>query len=381
MSGIRALRSADLPAVCALYERVVRSGTTEYPAALPGYFERTLLDHPWFDDTIPSLVYETQDGEIVGFIGSYTRRMRLDGRALRLACSGQLVAAPETRHKGVGALLMRRYLAGPQDITITDGATDHVRRIWTGLGGRTSTTQSIGWVKFLRPSKVGEFLTRRRGREWLTRSLRFVGSGVDAAARRIADRVPRLLPAEPATTADELGPDDLVEQLRQADGRLRLRPDYDAAYVRWLFTELDAVTFRGTPVHHLVRDGRGRVLGWYVYCLEPGSIAQVMQVAAPGGDVEAVLGHLFWHADTRGAAAVTGRVEAHTIAELQRNRCLLVPSEWSLVQSEDQGVLALLDTPRTLLTRLDGEWWMGHHSLWLGADAIAARLAAASSVP
>jgi hypothetical protein len=377
MSGIRALRRDDIPAVCALYERVVRSGTTEYPAALPAYFEQTLLDHPWFDDGIPSLVYETQDGEIVGFLGSYARRMRLDGRRLRLACSGQLVAAPETRHAGVGALLLRRYLAGPQDITITDGATNYVRRIWTGLGGRTDTTASIGWVKFLRPSKVGTFLTRRRGIRWLTRSIGLVGSGVDAALRRIAHRVPGLLPAEPATAVEELGPADLVEQIDNAARHLRLRPDYDAAYVEWLFTELSAVSFRGTPVRHLVRDGRGRVLGWYIYYLEPGSIAQVMQVAAPDGEMGPVLGHLFWHADTNGAAAVTGRVEAHTMSELRRNRCLLVPSEWSLVHSQDQSVLALLGTPETLLTRLDGEWWMGHHSLWLSADAIAARLAAA----
>ena len=65
------------------------------------------------------------------------------------------------------------------------------------------------------------------------------------------------------------------------------------------------------------------------------------------------------------------------MSELQRHRCLLMPSDWSLVHSQDQCVLALLGTPDTLLTRLDGEWWMGHHSLWLSADAIAARLVAA----
>ncbi|MGD9530798.1 N-acetyltransferase family protein [Pseudonocardia sp.] len=378
MSGIRPLAREDLPEVCSLYERVVRSGTPEHPLALEDYFARTLIDHPWFDEDIPSLVYETREGEIAGFLGSYARRMRLDGRAVRLGCSGQLVAAPEARHKGVGALLMRRYLAGPQDITITDGATDYVRRIWTGLGGRTDTAASIGWVKFLRPAQVGAFLSRRRGRRWLTRSIGFVGSPVDAAARRLAGRVPGVLPLEPQTFTEQLDAATLVEQVGSAARHLRLHPDYDTAYVDWLFEELAAVTFRGTPVRHLVRDVRGRVLGWYVYYLEPGSVAQVMQVAAPGGDMAAVLGHLFWHADSQGAAAVTGRVEAHTVSELHGNRCLLVPSEWSLVHSEDQSVLALLGTPETLLTRLDGEWWMGHHSLWLSTEAIAARLAAAT---
>lgn len=377
MSGIRALTREDLPQVCSLYERVARSGGTTHPAALADYFARTLLDHPWFDEELPSLVYETRDGEIAGFLGSYARRMRLDGRAVRLACSGQLVAAPEVRQKGVGALLMRRYMAGPQDVTITDGATDYVRRIWNGLGGRTDTTASIGWVKFLRPAQVGAFLSRRRGRRWLTRSLGVVGAGIDAAARRVASRMPGALPVEPRTHAEELDAATLAEQVGAAGRYLRLRPDYDVSYLGWLFDELAAVTFRGTPVRHLVRDDRGRVLGWYVYCVERGSVAQVMQVAAPGGDMAAVLGHLFWHADSQGAAAVTGRVEAHTVGDLHAHRCLLVPSEWSLVHSRDQSVLALLGSSETLLTRLDGEWWMGHHSLWLSAEAIAARLAAA----
>ncbi len=37
---------------------------------------------------------------------------------------------------GVGALLMRRHLSGPQELTITDGPTDTVRRMWAGLGGQ-----------------------------------------------------------------------------------------------------------------------------------------------------------------------------------------------------------------------------------------------------
>jgi hypothetical protein len=372
---MRPLQRADLSAVCTLYERVVRSGGDEFPPQLLGYFERTLLNHPWFDEEIPALVYETPDGEIAGFLGSYVRRMRLDGRPLRVGCCGQLVAAPEARHRGVGALLVRRYLAGPQDMTVTDGATDYVRRIWTGLGGLTECTASIGWVKFLRPAKVGEFVTKRLGRHWLNRSIALVGPGLDAAARHVANRRPGLLPGPPTTTAEPLDADRLVQQIQDVSRFLRLRPDYDVEFLQWLFVELAAVTFRGTPVAHLIRDAQGRVLGWYVYHLDPGGIAEVMQVAAPGHDAGAVLDHLFWHADTNGAAAVIGRVEAHILSELYRCRCLFMPTDWCLVHSRDQAVLALLGTKDALLTRLDGEWWMGHHSLWLDSDVIAARLA------
>lgn len=379
MSGIRPLERGELVEVCRLYERVARSGSDEFPPRLVDYFERTLLDHPWFDPDIPSLVYEAPDGEIVGFLGSYVRRIRVDGRRLRLACSGQLVVAPESRKRGVGALLMRRYLAGPQDVTMTDGATDYVRRIWTGLGGTTETSTSIGWVKILRPAKIGAFLARRRCRRSLGRLLATVGPGFDAAARHLADRLPGSLPERPSTTAEPLAAAGLAEQIARGSRYLRLYPDYDLEFLEWLFAELAAVTFRGTPVSHLVRDADGREIGWYVYYLEPDGIAQVMQVAAPGGDAGAVLDHLFWHADTNGAAGVIGRVEPHILSDLHRSRCILTPADWRLVRSGDQTLLALLGSSDALLTRLDGEWWMGHHSLWLSPEAISARLAAAAS--
>ncbi|WP_214365554.1 GNAT family N-acetyltransferase [Pseudonocardia sp. H11422] len=363
MSGIRPLRREDLPAVCTLYERVVRSGSTDPAPPLVRYFERTFFDYPWSDEEIPSLVYESADGEIVGFLGSHVRRLRVDGRLLRLACSGQLVAAPESCHRGVGALLVRRYLAGPQDITITDGATDYMRRVWTGLGGYTVTAASIGWAKFLRPAAVGAAVASRIGHPRLTRPLQVLGPAIDAAVRRLGRRH-GLIPAEPTTVAEVLTAEGLVRQAQDADRSLRLRTDYDSEFTEWLFAELLVVDVRGVPVRHVVRTGDGLAVGWYVYYLAEGGLAQVLQLAAPAGDVGSVLDHLLWHADSHGAAAVLGRVEPALIGELHPRGCVLVPTDWSLVHTRDTAALALLGSPQALLTRLDGEWWMGHHLLW-----------------
>jgi hypothetical protein len=253
-------------------------------------------------------------------------------------------------------------------MTITDGATDHMRRIWTELGGRTDNTASIGWSKFLRPAAVGAFLTQRRGHGWLDCSIKLVRPGLDTAARRALKRFPGFIPAEPGTTAEVLTPEKLIDQVQRASHRLRLHPDYDTEYLGWLFTELEAVTFRGVPVRHLVVNERGRAIGWYIYYLNPGGISQVLQIAAFPGDVGSVLDHLFWHADSHGAAAVLGRLEAHLIGELYSRRCVLVPTDWCLVSSCNQSLLSLLGTTSSLLTRLDGEWWMGHHGLWFSAD-------------
>lgn len=381
MSGIRELRRADLSAVCRLYERVVRSGSDHPPPQLEDYFARTLLDHPWVDPEIPSLVYEDADGEIVGFLGVHPRRLRLDGRPLRMACSGQLIADPAVRHRGVGALLIRRCLAGPQDLTITDGATDQVRRMWVGLGGQSLAHASIGWIKVIRPGGTCRELLAERGDRRLRWARHVVGPIVggmaSVALRGLRGRAGVAVP-EPERVGEPLTADGLVEQIREAGRWLRLHVAYDTTFAEWLFQELDAVHVRGTPVRCSVRDRKGRVAGWYVYYLKPGAVAEVLHVAAPSGDVGMVLDHLLRHAATGGAVAVRGRIEPSLVGELLARRCLLVPTAWALAHTTEPAILAALGSPQSLLTRLDGEWWMGHHVLWresVGAPARARSVA------
>ena len=363
------LKREDVPRVCRLYERVIRSGRLDPPPQLIDYFERTFLDCPWADPDIPSLVFEDPVGEIVGFVGSHVRRLRVDGRPVRMACGGQLIAAPEASRRGVGALLMRRYLAGPQDFTITDGATDLVRRMVARFGGHTLVPASIGWTCVFRPgAAAASWLSQRNGGSMLARSLGRVAPALDAAVPGLMGRRAKLIPDQPDAEATPLTVNALLEQMRDAHRSLRLHPDYDAEYLQWLFSELEAVDVRGVPVRHLVHDRRGRVAGWYVYYLVPGGIGQVLQVAAPGGNPDLVLDHLLWDAARGGAAAVYGRVEPALFGSLHERRCILFKSQFALVHCEDSDVLSLLGSTKSMLTRLEGEWWMGHHLLWRGAD-------------
>jgi hypothetical protein len=362
VTTIRALTAADLPAVCSLFEQVARSGGPEPPDALVKYFELTFLANPWADDDMPSLVQEDRDGNLVGFIGSQVRRIRVDGRAARVVFSGPLVAAPGS--PGTGALLTRRLLAGPQEMTLSDGATDYMRRIWEGLGGYTAVAPSVTWAKIFRPAGFARYVAERGGRRGLGRTLRVLGPGLDTVGRGLMRRIPRMIPRRPDVTVEPLTADGLAAQLRSAGRRLRLYPDYDEAYLEWLFDILHVV--RGTPYRHLVLNGAGTPLGWYVYYLADSGLAHVLQVAATtSGRVADVLDHMLWHADAQGARAALGRLEPATFGELAPRRCLLVQTGlYSLVHTENSAIAGLLATPKALLSTLDSGVWMGHNTLF-----------------
>lgn len=357
MSPIRPLQRGDLPAVADLYEQVMRSGSAHAPPGLAPAFARTLLDHPAADPDIPSLVHADGAGRITGFIGSNVRRLRAHGRPVRMACSGPLVSAPDARNTAVGALLLRAYLRGPQDLSVTDGATRAVQQLWERLGGHTAHLRCVVWTRVFQPWGVGgDALLARRGvagRQRLRPLLRLL----DVPTARVAQRALRV--ARPDTAAEVLTPAVLVEELPALPPALR--PDYDAAFLEWLFDEMAAVATRGPLVPRLVRARDGTVLGWYVAYLPAGRIGQVMHVAAPGGAIGRVVDHLLHDAWRRGAAAVQGRLEPQLLQSLSQRRCLLHAGDPALVHSRDPDLLAALAIGTATISRMDGEWWMGHH--------------------
>jgi hypothetical protein len=357
VSQIRPIELDDLGQVTALYERTMRSGSGTPPPGLAPYFERTLLDYPWADPDIPSVVFEAGDNRILGFMGSHVRRLRIDERPIRMACTGTLVTDPRERQLGIGARLMRTYLSGPQDLTITDGATNVVHEMWVRLGGHALHPGSIVWTRLFRPWRaVGDMWLELRGKERLRRILRPAWPVLDSPTTRITR------PERPADVhAEELTPRALVQCQAEVLGDSRLRVDYDEPFLDWLFREMAAVRTRGTLVRRLLRR-EGSLLGWYIAYLKPGGLSQVIDVKATRGRLGTVLDRLFADAWEHGADAVEGRLEPGLYEPLSSRRCWLHYGARALFHSRDPEVLAAISLGRSALTRLDGEYWMGHHT-------------------
>lgn len=367
-SEVRPCTRDDLPQVTRLFEQVMRSGSSAPPPGLAGYFERTLFDYPWVDPEIPSLVYE-QNGVIVAFLGSHVRRLVLDGAPIRMACSGQFVSSPAMQKRGGGALLLRKYLAGPQELTITDGASAPVGRMWERLKGQTVWLNSLTWTRIFRPwSAIGTLFGSPEPTSW-RRAAAILGRPADALITRLAGE--KLRVPEPATGSEELTSAALLEMFPRVVCGHALYPAYDRPFVDWLFSELASVESRGRLVKRLVTAGNGRPLGWYVAYLPRAlrdrhgpreAVAQALQIAAAPANVEAVLQHLLHHAQISGATAIQGRLEPHLFEAVRQPRYLLRRTQLALIHSRARpDAVSAVFEGRALLTRMDGEWWMSHH--------------------
>ncbi len=359
MSEIRPMRLEDIEEVAVLYRFVDKSDWRIPPEELPTWLRRILFEHPWFDPEIPSLVYVDDSGEILGFIGSHARRMRFDGEPIRMAAAGPLIAHPDVRNRGVGAMLWRRYLTGPQQLTITDGASDAMRQIFELIGGQMMHPSSIAWARVFSPFSfagnraLGSTVTlRHRVKPWAQRMLPLLDVPAVRATGRFA------APAAIDTTDELLTPELLLEHLPRITRSLRLVPDYDEPFLEWLFAELHHNRTWGEPQRRLVRGKNGQVLGWYVYFVLPGEGCQVLHIAAHDRHAGAVLDNLFAHAVAHGGAAVQGRVEAHILAPLAHRGAFFGFSARSLVHCKDPDLLGAITSGHALLTRLEGEWWM-----------------------
>jgi len=362
--AIRPLTPEDAKAIAVILEQVFRLDRPTARDQLADYVRRLCLDPPGYDPEIPSLVYEDTQGRIAGFLRVSVQRMTFDGRPIRLACSGPFATLPDVRARGAGVFLLRHFLEGPQDLSITDGANKEGRYLWEQLGGQTAQLHCLGWIRLLRPAKfTSDYIIRKHPALGPVVTVCRPLSGLfDLAARGLLTKgVLRPAPAPERLVEEDLAPEAMAAAWPRLSARWRLRPDYHESYLTWLLDEMSRVASRGSLVGRQVRDPNGKISGWYLYYLSPVRIAEIMQIVAAENSEDQILMCLLADADHRGAAAVQGRLEAWLIDPLYRNHCRTYyrAPTLALVYARRSDITSAVHAGQAFLTRADGEWWTG----------------------
>lgn len=339
-----------------LHRRVFGTDRKHKHMSLDEHLANVFFDHPWKDARYPSLAYCDDCGRLAGCIGVMPRPMTLNGAHVMAAISHNFMVDPDARSSMAAIQLVREFLAGKQDVSICEG-NEASRRIWESCKGKVSLVYSLCWVQPLRPaSYVLRFLERRGIPGVMATVLRPATLLLDAALSRIYRRSS----AEPdGLSAETLSGKDLkacIELVRKRD----LVPVYDETSAQWMLDTLDKRKDKGELSSVVVRDANDKMVGWYVYYAHAGDVANVMQMGACPGWEGKVLGHLFEAARHSRAVAVSGHVDPQFFAQLGKNNALFHHNgtSWLLVHSRRSDVMRAVESCRTFLSPMEGEWWI-----------------------
>jgi hypothetical protein len=356
VSRVRSLRPDDLPQVVALYRSYFAEPNVGGADELRTAFEQIFLGAPLSEASIPSLVFEGSDGEILGFIGSLVHRMQFEQRPVRLATSSSLVVAPRARQLGAGGLLLRKYLAGPLDLTITDTAGSATEHMWKRLGGSMYHLGSVTWLHLLHPLRaaVGLKLWRLGRHQWLPLA-RPLCRPPDAMYSRLTDTGGTSDVEK--DTEEPLSPQILIDHLHIGPQQYHLWPDLDAESLGMLFDQIDRSRSNGQLVKNFVRDARGKPVGWYIASLLPSGIYRIMGLAAALGNEDLLFRHVLHKAKDLNAAAVAGRLEPWMLEVFPRRTMMFLRVRF-LVHSRSAELCTAVRSGKALLTGLESDVWI-----------------------
>jgi hypothetical protein len=369
MSSVRPFTMNDIPQVVKLFQKVFFNNGQPAPSSskLDAYFEEMFFHNPWAEsgaekgteEEISSLVYETSDGVIAGFIGIIPRRMLLNGRPIRAATSMHFMVEPGSRSTLAGIQLLKTFFSGPQDLSLTDSAGAVGRNIWEGLGGATALAYSINWVRLLRPSRyVLRTLARKNmPLKLFAALLRPLCPIMDAiASRALSHRFGKPAASLRATDLDQ---ETLLAGITQFPSGYALRPDYDHGSLFWLLARADQLARPGELRKIALRGADGELAGWYIYELSADGLGEVLQVVGRKKSFGEVLNHLFYHAWRSGAIALSGRLDPRFAQEFSDRYCFFnYDGPWTLTHSRKPEILQAIYQGDLFLTRLEGEWLM-----------------------
>lgn len=376
---IRHLRADDLGELAELRIRGSASTADQQraQAAMTRLFPELYFRSPSYDAGLSGLVSEGTDGRLNGMIAVGARPMLLQGQPISAAIGADLFVAEESRRSMAGLALMKGLLNGPQDLTISDIANQKTRQLWERLGGFVATAWNINWIGVLRPGQLAAgMLQECRGGRLPGSILRAVSPIIDRLApQRLKCEV---IPVRGGFVESTLTPEEFSQHLHELTEEESVQPVFSRESAEWMWKRLPYLSPEAGELSAvMVRNSRGRLLGWYLYNLENGGVARVVQIAARTADADAVISHLFARTWEQGAAAVAGRAQPRFLQSLIDRGCLLRAREsFTLIHSGNPQIADAFRSGRAWLSVLDGEAPL---NVWNRPEQAAGDLAPLSS--
>jgi hypothetical protein len=355
MAQIRACTSDDIPAIAALFQKTFRDPQRQASASLISYLDELFLHHPWHDPELSSKVFVRPDSGVGGFIGVLPLRMSFRGRPVRAAAAGSLMVDHPEENPLAGARLLRSFVAGPQDLSVSETANALSRRMWHQLGGEAVPGESMDWFRIFHPAGFSLIAAGRRFPPIAL--LGPIAAGFDWLADRTNGFFRLDEPAhDPGRDAD-VDDDTLLRHMIDFAAGYSLRPQWDPATLKWLVSQAARKQGPGTLFRRAVYGRDGAALGCYLYYGGARRLATVLQIFARPGAAGAVVDSLLVHARRNRNVGVRGRVHPRLLDALQQRRCLFVCRSATVMHTRDAELTEAIRRGDDLMIGLAGESW------------------------
>ncbi|MDX3924606.1 MAG: hypothetical protein QHC90_02190 [Shinella sp.] len=359
MSLVRAMEPDDVKVVAALFRNTFLHKRLPAANDLNAYMRSFYLDGPFREPDLPSLVHVADDGRISGFVGVHSVSFLYREKRLRAAFCGALMSAAPGRDPLAGARLLKAFLAGPQDISLSETANPVSQAMWERLHGAVLHDYSLEWFRILHPA--GFLLA--------TGALKFPVLGHLKPVAKLADRMLARrreksdlggMVAERAAGAlltEEVDREEFAAMVRRFGEYFSARPDWSDGYLdHVLESALDKPDF-GQPVMMAVRTKSGETIGGFLYHVRLGGIGRVLQVLSAPGRCGIILDRLFADALDRGAVGLRGRSQPAILEAASGRSIIFATVSATVVHARDPAFAAPFLSGDCFLNGLAGESW------------------------
>lgn len=361
MSEIRALRESDIPSVASLFQRMLRKSRNPASLSLERYLKAVFLAGPDQDPEIVSHVHVRDDGVVSGFIGVFPLPLLFNERPLRGAICGSLMVDGHEQDPFAGARLMRAFLAGPQDISLTETANDVSTAMWRKLRATVLPDHSLEWLRIIRPT--GFCVEMAASATGAARLLAPFAKPLDALVRRRTAEEPRWtnVPirgrAGNAVTSREADDETTMELFAEFTSGFAIRPQWRPESLRRMVSESRRKALYGEMVRRVVTTPGGRPSGLFLYYGDPGRIGRVVQILAAPGQTGAVIDSMVNHAAESGIVALRGRTQPTLLDAMLGRRFAFVHASSSIVHARDPALIEPFRRGNAFFNGFAGESW------------------------
>lgn len=284
---VRAFKHSDARDVAKMFGGVFRASAACDQESLARDLASIFIEHPLYRPDAGSLIHESSDGRISGFLGCLPTPFLLDGGQLSGSVLSTWMVGDRLEDPRAGALLLKAHLQRPLDLTIVDTANARSLQFSKASKIGVLPTYSLQWFKPLNFAGYAASV--------VTKGLRLGADGpIVSAARRSEDMARRFIGSDPEEsptnwTSRVIDETVFAERLLSFLEPLKLRPMWTEEVIAWMLAHAGRRPTKGPLSFFEVLDEKKRSAGCFAYHATSNGRAFVLQALARPQAEEAML--------------------------------------------------------------------------------------------